>query len=417
MFSNKKISPLLYGSVLEYYDFSIYSFLVPILAQKFFPHESYAVSILYTFAVFAGGFIARPLGGIVFGYIGDRISRKKALLLSLLLMGGATTLIGLLPTYEQVGFLSPLMLIVCRLVQSLCIGGEYCGCIILALEQTPFKKQNYIASLITAAGVLGWFIGSGISSLTHMLKLPFESWRLPFLLGALIAVVGYYIRRNVLESPEMQHIIKSKTINTNLFKSFLYNKYKVVIAIAGIAGLNGCLFYSFLIFPNTYLSFNSSIDTSTISFCTTFGIAAYMILLPLMGKIADKFGSIKIMLISAFLVIPTAIPFYLLLRSGNIAYILLTMILSSTIMAALMVTSITLITHLFQPSVRYTGVSFSYNLGSCLLGGSTSFFSMYLLKSTGLSLSPSFYVILCGVIGTISALYISKNIIDNKPLN
>lgn len=191
-----------FGNILEFYDFATYGFLIPIMAPLFFPAENPITSLLMASGAFAISFLARPIGGILFGYIGDFYGRKVAFSLSLIVMAMATTLIGILPTYEKIGLLSPFLLIFCRLVQGLCLGGEFSGSLIFATEHLSQQRHGsaFVTGTITSAGVGGWFLSSIVCTVTSNLSQPY-SWRIPFLLGAVVGVLGYYIRRSTIEPP------------------------------------------------------------------------------------------------------------------------------------------------------------------------------------------------------------------------
>lgn len=355
------------GNVLEFYDFATYGFLIPIMAPLFFPAENPINSLLMACGAFAISFLARPIGGFLFGYIGDKYGRKITFSLSLIFMAIATTLIGILPTYNQVGILAPLLLVSCRLVQGLCMGGEFSGSLIFATEHLNQQSRNgaLITGSITSAGVGGWFLSSIICTFCVNLGQSY-SWRIPFLVGAVVGIIGYYIRCSTPESP-----VQLLTPPENLWKT-LKSEWLTAGSIAGIGALMGGLFYGLHIFPSSFLPAHfPSISHAQALECTSIGIGVYMVFLPFMGWFADHIGLTKCMQLFTFLTILLSYPIIFLLMSGSFFFIIISEILTSILLAGFMAPATFVMAQSFLPSFRHRLVSFSYNLGASLLGGLT----------------------------------------------
>ena len=392
------------GNALEYYEFSLYSFLIPKISQYFFSGYSPATSIIMSYGIFAIGFLARPLGGIFFGYIGDKKSRKKAWELSILFMALSMLIIALLPGYEKIGVLAPLILIFCRLVQCFCIGGEFCGSLIIVLEQAKFKHPSWIGSIVSSAGMLGWFFGSLLSYLSTLSVFSSEDWRIPFFIGFIIGIVGYQLRKNI-QDPLKEDNSKSRPIP---LQEVFQKDLQSVFVVAGFAGLNGALFYTLLIFPSTYLVDFSCFSSSQASFCSMAAMFFYMIFLLWAGKIADRFGQIKTLILSIYSIFLLSFPLYWLFGTGSFSLVLSAVFFSSALVAIVMSASVGLVSNQFEAHIRYTGTAFSYNLGSALLGGPSLFVTSLLIQITGNQFAPVLYLIMCALIGLISTRFLKK---------
>lgn len=400
------------GNILEFYDFATYGFLMPVMAPLFFPSSNPITSLLLAFGVFAVSFIVRPLGGIIFGYMGDIYGRKIAFSLSLIFMAATTTIIGLLPTYEVAGIIAPCVLILCRLVQGICLGGEFSGSLIYASEHARQREHNsaFVTASVTAAGVSGWFLSSLVCSSALNLELAFSSWRIPFLLGSFVGIVGYYIRRSLPESP----VLLSNSSNIwQIAKSERYT----MMSIASIGVLMGGLFYGLHIFPNSYLPTNYFyISKVTALHCTSVGIGAYMVLLPPMGLIADKIGHIKHMKIFSFLTVLLSYPIIYLMMSGQIGYILISEIMGSFILAGFMASATFVMTLHFLPSVRYRLVSLSYNIGASLIGGFTPGIFLFLIEHYHSASGLAIFLLLCGLAGFVASYHFGRILSNQESL-
>jgi len=227
--SNKKkvIIASVLGNALELYDFSLYGIFVPLFATLFFPTGNPTVALLASLATFAVGFLTRPLGGILFGYLGDRFGRKNALLISIMLMALPTLIISFLPTYAQIGILAPILLLLCRLLQGLCAGGEYTGASIFIIEHLGKSRRGLAGSLISASGAIGSLIAMLLGAALLQPGLPEWSWRIPFLMGAFLALIGFYIRRSLQESPEFTELLVQQVPSSGVPLLVAFQKYPI----------------------------------------------------------------------------------------------------------------------------------------------------------------------------------------------
>lgn len=394
-----------FGNILEFYDFSTYGLMMSVMAPLFFPATDPINSLLMACGVFSVSFIVRPLGGLIFGYIGDRYGGKTSFSFSLIFMALSTCLIGLLPIYEEVGILSPTLLIVCRIIQGLCLGGEFTGSLIYASEHINKKNSHpaFITGCITAAAVSGWFLSSLISYISITANLPFASWRLPFLLGAGVGLVGFYVRRSLPDS--ILNIPKNNFDAVSLIKS----EIPTVFSIASIGVVMGALFYGFHIFPNSYLPTKfATITQSQALTYTGFGIGIYMLFLPVFGWASDKIGHLKFM--SFFSTLTALFSTFILswILSGDTNLILGAEFLASLILAGYMAPATYVMTQSFPTGFRYRLASLSYNLGASIVGGLTPGILVFLASKYPSIYIPGLFISVCGIAGILSSRYLKR---------
>ncbi len=402
-----------FGNILEFYDFSTYGLMMSVMAPLFFPASDPMMSLLMACGAFSASFIVRPLGGLVFGYIGDQYGGKASFSLSLILMALSTSAIGLLPVYDDIGIVSPLLLILCRVIQGICIGGEFSSSLIYASEHFNRKQSHpaFITGCITAAGVSGWFLSSLIGYLSIESSLPFASWRLPFLLGSCVGFFGFYVRQSLPDT------VLTKPKDLNNFK-IIKTEIPGILSIASIGIVMGILFYGFHIFPSSYLPTKfPSISHSQVLQYTSFGIGIYMLFLPLSGWISDKLGHLRVMKIFSYLTILVASLIFSFILSGVPKLILCAEFLASFILAGYMAPATYIMTQSFSDGIRYRLVSLSYNLGASLVGGLTPSILLFFISSYGSFYLPGLFIAACGIAGVLSSHYFEKRFAGIKKLS
>ncbi len=344
--TNKKkiIAAGIIGNVVEYYDFALIGFLAIIIGRLFFPTEDPFLSLLGSFGAFAAGMIMRPLGAVVFGHIADKIGRRFAMLSSLALMAVPTFLIGFLPTYEQVGLIAPIALVALRMLQGLSVGGEYASSIVYLVEQSSKNRHNLYGSFVSIGAKIGMALGSGVSAaLLWYLGVNTMSewgWRVPFWLSLLIALIGFYLRKNLSESYEAP---KESTIPiVEIFK----NHKKEFFNFLFIASSIWVFYYSVFIYLPIWLESFASLSKEQTSTINTITITTGAIFIPIMAMLADKIGSIKTMKMASLLIMISIYPlmyamsiggFYIALFGSIVMVVLLCMyqapIFASTVFA------------------------------------------------------------------------------------
>lgn len=393
------------GNVLEWYDFALFGYFAPVLSLLFFPSSDPSLSLIATFSVFAVGFLARPLGALLFGYWGDTRGRREALAWSILLMALPTCLVGMLPTYAQIGLAAPLALTALRFLQGLSVGGEFTGSVTFLVEHAAPAERGYIGSWAGFSAQIGALLGSGIgtvaaASLTHE-ALQEWGWRIPFLSGSLIALVGWYLRRRIPESPAFERLQQTGSVSSSPARELLLSHRAPLLQVIGLVLLHGVAFYMFYVFLPTYLTRVTDLPMSTTLTINTVCMALLAVLIPVMGKVSDRVGHRWILAGGAAGLALGTVPFFLWLSSGQIALIIAAQTLITVFVAAYMGPFFAIVATLFPVSRRYTGLSLSYNIAAALFGGTAPLLATILIERSGNVLAPGWYVSLCAILSLI----------------
>ena len=401
--------------MLEFYSFTLFGLFLPIISPLFFPEKDPIASLLYGYLFFAVGFFAYPLGALLFGHIGDKHSRKKALSLSILIMAFPTALIGMLPSYSCLGIASPILLFMCRLLQGICAGGEYNGAGIFIIEHSRLNKGGFRGAIVAAAGTFGAFAATLIGFIFTTPSMPTWVWRIPFLLGALVGFVGFYIRRELDESPEFIKNTTSHKKHSPLIEIFRHHRKAFLCAI-GIGGLGTVPFYLVIGYINTYfvtLEKISLFKMMILNMALTFVCA---LTLPIVGNVADKVGHARIMMISALALLCYSFLFFNLLQQESIFIITIAEFLLLGLSQGYVAPLNAFVSKLFPAPVRYSGTSLGYCIGMALFGGTTPYVSTLLIEYTHNSIAPLFYfmpICLMGILSVAGATSLYKA----RPLN
>ncbi|MCM3503115.1 MHS family MFS transporter [Microbacterium sp. P26] len=392
------------GTIIEWYDFYIYGTASALVfGMLFFHADDPLVGTIAAFATFAIGFLARPIGAAVFGHFGDRIGRKKMLIYSLVGMGIATVAVGLLPTYDQVGALAPILLVACRLIQGFCVGGEWGGAMLLSVEHAPAGKKNLAGALVQVGSPAGLVLATGILAIFS--AQPDEvfltwGWRVPFLFSALLVAIGLFIRLKVDESPEFKKVREAgQTTRIPLFATFAKAPLQVLAGIALTCG-PFVYFYFLTTFLLTFGVSELGFDRQTLLLSVTIAATVEIALMPVAGWLADKYGRGKVFTIGAALLVVLAFPAVaaLIAAPGDTAVLLIVMVGSMSIIHPLTYALLsTMFTDLFPAGIRYTGVSLAFQFGG-VVGG----FSPLIL--TAALTTPSFGILIPGYLALMSII-------------
>jgi MFS transporter, MHS family, shikimate and dehydroshikimate transport protein len=398
------------GTTIEWYDFFLYGTAATLVfGQLFFPTGDQLVSTLASLGTFAVGFIIRPLGGIIFGHFGDRLGRKSMLVLTLTMMGVATFLIGLLPTYSSIGVLAPILLVLLRVVQGLGVGGEWGGAALMAVEYAPEDKRGYYGSWPQMGVPAGLLLSTGVFGAVAFL--PNEQflawgWRIPFLLSIILIGVGLFIRTRLLETPSFREVEESHTeAQMPIIDVFREYPKNVFLAIGARVASDGC-FYVFSVFILSYATATLGLPRPTILLGVALASALELITIPLFGIVSDRTGRRPIYLIGTVLLLILAYPYFLMIGTGSTVLVLLASILGLTIAHAMAYGPMSAyFAELFGTRVRYSGVSIGYQLASIIGGGLGPLISTYLVAAAGGSFWPVvvWMVLLC-IITLVSVL-------------
>lgn len=399
------------GGGLEMYDFVIYVFFAPVLATLFFPHEDKIASLLAVFAVFAVGYLARPIGALLFGYFGDRVGRKISLLVAIVVMALATLLIGFLPTYETIGRLAPVLLVILRIIQGIAIGGDLPGSITFVAEHATSGRRGRDTSWAFLGFILGMVLASAVgaflsSNLSHD-ALYSWGWRIAFCLSIVLMFIGIYFRAHISETPVFEKLLGEYEQDSQpireLFSS--HNLAPVLIGI-GLTWLFSVVMAQLFLYTPTFLHSIVRINMSTALNLNTFSMLVFACLLPLMGKLSDRVGRKKIILSAsiAFLFF-TYILYAMLVNDGFIGQIFALLIFDVLAAAIVGVVPVTL-TELFSTQYRYTGVALTYNISFAIFAGLTPLFATYLIKVFDNSLALSYNLMFAALVTIIAASFL-----------
>ncbi|EKD53988.1 MAG: proline/betaine transporter [uncultured bacterium] len=407
----KIVAAAAFGGALEIYDLVIYALLAPVIGQIFFPAENAWTSTLIIFSVLAMGFLLRPLGGMIYSHYGDRYGRKPALIYSILIMSIATCLIGLLPSYNSVGILSPLLLISLRMIQSISFGGDLPGAITFIAEHAPAQSRGLNTSWVLCGMNLGSVLCAVIASaliglLSHNQLLSW-GWRLPFLFGIFLGGVGIYLRQ-CADEPPIFKILKNSLAIVKSPVGYMLKKYiKTVIIAVIITWMIASVIGTLSIFMPTYLVRVIHLSLSKSILIYAIYSLGFSLLIPLVGFLSDKIGRKRILIAATFFVILFTYPLYLLLNKSH--FIIVALFCFAMIQAGMMGALPSLLAELFPTAVRYSGVAMVFNLGYSIGIGLAPVMAALLLRITSNVASPGFYMIFCSVIGLLAILCLKEN--------
>lgn len=401
------------GGMLEFYDFIIYGIFSVYFAHQFFPSNDELISVLESYVVFILGYIARPIGGIIFSHVGDEHGRKKVLIITIILMGISSLGIGVLPTYEQIGIAAPIGLLTLRLLQGLALGGELPSTYVYINETMPQKRGSGFG--ITMTGVnSGLLLGMLINQLLNMFFTPQEltefGWRIPFIFGGAICLISYKIRQTLQETSVFNRIENKPDFP--LVYLFKHHMPQMIAGIATTAIMAGTVVTAIIFMP-TYLNKILHIDTKIISNIMTFAMFANVITIYLIGQKANTLSPFKILswlLIAAIILTPLA--YWFIIDANTFIGVTILTILEGV--AAMIIPM--LITYLFPAKIRLTGVAVSYNLGFTLFGGMAPIIISSAIKAGyGIFMSPVIYLLCIFLICAIGLAYAHKH--SDEPIN
>ncbi|MBN8959324.1 MAG: MFS transporter [Rhizobiales bacterium] len=390
------------GNVLEWYDFAVYGFLVSTISHLFFPAGDPIVSILLTFAVFGVGFVMRPVGSILFGIYGDRYGRRKALSAVIFLMALSTLAIGLLPTYPQVGVLAPLLLVITRLIQGLSAGGEWGGSTAYLVEFAKEGRRGFVGSWQQVSVGAGFLLGSATAALFNAILTPEElmswGWRVPFILGLFVGLLGAYLRWGLDDTPAYTRIEQSGEVAQSPLAEAITQYPRETLTAFGITLHNTVAYYIALIYMTGYMVTVSKLPQPTALWIGTICLAVFVVLIPFMGALSDRIGRKPLLMASCVGYALLGYPLFVMASSGDVTKAFIAQLLMVVMLAPYAGACPAAYSELFPTRVRYTALSIGYNTAVAIFGGFAPFIATFLIRETGNPLSPSFYVIAAAVI-------------------
>lgn len=408
------------GNALEWYDFTIYAFFVPLIANQFFPSHDPFISLLATFGVFAVGFLVRPLGAVLFGYIGDHAGRKKSLILSMIMMSFPTFLIGLLPNYNSIGVLAPLLLVLLRITQGLAVSGELTTATVFLIEHADSNRRGIAGSLAMAGALLGMVLSSVFASTVSELfsdaNLTAWGWRIPFLLGGLVGIIGLILRIRSIDPVVFEHAYaaKEKAKQNSTVRSHISTLNMrilfVGICVTSIMGIGN---YFLVAYFNTFLVQTQHLPLRSVMVINAIAITTQFIMTMLMGRLSDFWGRKMVLGLGIISLMTLILPIFWLLTQHDIYYALIGELIYALAAGAISGVIPTLLAELFDTYHRNMGISLSYNISLAIFGGTAPLVALSLVAATNNLFAPAWYLMACGTVALI-ALFSLKESYQNS---
>lgn len=383
------------GNFMEWFDFAIYGYFAAVIGMLFFPSDAPGVSLLSSLAVFAVGFLSRPLGALVLGPIGDKFGRRAVLVITVFGMGICTTIIGLLPPYAVIGVAAPVLLISMRFIQGMMVGGEWSSAGIYIVESAPSHRRATAASIITGtaglAFLFGTFTAALISSNLTEAQVASWGWRMPFVASIIMTGIAIFIRRKLGDTPVYEELVE-KRASGNFQTPSGQARRKAFVTTFAFSALFGVSLYYFVTYANNHLVTTVGLPKSTALWLCSVALVCYCILNPIVGRLSDAYGRRPLVLGAAALLTVLAYPIFLLLNTGNNLLVLAGLIILGTLVAVTAVIDVVLLVEVFPASIRSTGAALGHNVALATLAGPGPFIAAALIRETGNPNVPAWYL-------------------------
>ncbi|WP_249597213.1 MFS transporter [Peribacillus frigoritolerans] len=409
----------LVGSSIEWFDYFLYGTVAALVFnQLFFVNEDPTIGLLLSYASFALAFFIRPFGGVIFSHIGDRIGRKKTLVITLSLMGVATFGMGLLPTYQAVGIWAPILLITLRLVQGLGIGGEWGGALLLAVEYAPAEKRGLFGAIPQMGVTIGMLLGTvALSIMTLLPENAFMTWgwRIPFIFSALLVFFGLWIRKGIDETPSFKKVKESGEVPKLPIVETLKNYWREVLIAVGAKVVETAPFYIFSTFVVSYATANLGFSRTATLTAVMIATIITTILIPIMGNLSDKIGRKKLFIGGTIGMALFAFPYFWLLQQKSVLLLIVATVIGlGVIWAPITAVLGTMFSEIFDAKIRYTGITLGYQIGAALAGGTAPLVATALLDRFNNSYVPvALYIIFASVL-SLAAIWAVKDRSNQK---
>ncbi|GAT76957.1 proline/betaine transporter [Ehrlichia ruminantium] len=402
-------------NTLVWYDYVLFGNLVSVISKLFFPAEDRYLSLVMTFSIFAIGFLMRPFGASVFGYIGDKYGRRAALTLSIIAISVPIAFISILPTYQEIGILSPILLVVCRLIQGISLGGESGNATFLIEHSKNGRNIGFLGSFETLSAVLGSIIALFVTLICqYFTQDNFEvwGWRIPFVVGLLLGLISIYVRRVTGESPAYDTHKENDNLSQSPFIELFKNYRRPLVLATCIDCIENCSFHIFMVFFITFIrefsDIHLNLDASSVSIIESINIIILGILNVFFGYISDYVGRKKVMLYASITLFCVAIPVFWLLSQSSYISLAIAYLIFVIPFAASLGPASGAMSELFPTKVRYTGFGLSRNMASAVAGGMAPVICTWLIRFTGLKFVPGLYIMFWAIVAIIALCKINK---------
>ncbi len=396
------------GNVLEWYEYTLYAYFATVISKLFFPMEDHFIAMLLTFSTFAIGLAARPIGGIIFGYMGDRFSRKQTLMITMLLMSIPTMCIGCLPTYAQIGLAAPILLILLRILQGVALGGEFGTSCVYLFESVPQNKRGFFGSIaLTGVG-----LGLVLSSCTIFILESYVSeeavyswaWRLPFFISVAGSLVAFYMRKNLLETEDFIFAKKMNTLIANPLKEMFANHKATLLSLFAIFLTTQVSFFVVFIYGKTMMMDFLNFSRNEAGKFILMTVISYTISTVIFGYLSDKVDK-KIIIFTGLLgIFCAALPFISTLKAGDPSNILTMSLLLGALIGMTEGTLNPLVAESFPTNIRATSVSFCWNFTAVAFGGAAPIISMWLIENAGGVQAVAYYLMCVCAVSMVAVL-------------
>ncbi|WP_438827951.1 MFS transporter [Streptomyces tropicalis] len=413
------------GNCMEWFDFGVYSYLAATIGKVFFPGASPAAQLISSFATFAAAFVVRPLGGLVFGPLGDRLGRQKVLAATMIMMAVGTFAIGLIPSYSTIGIAAPVLLLIARMVQGFSTGGEYGGATTFVAEYSPDRRRGFLSSWLDFGTFVGYALGSALVTVLNLLMPDTEmlawGWRIPFLIAGPLGAIGLYMRLKLEESPAFQQQLDEheKSLAQQSaggeLRTIVREHWRPLLVCMGLVLLYNVTNYMVTGFLPTYQTETLNRSSSSADVLVLVGMVWIVLLITFIGRLSDRIGRRPVYGVAAAAMIVLAVPSFLLIKMQGTWPPILGVLVLSTLLACFAAPSAATLPALFPTAVRYAAMGIGFNIAVAAFGGTTPLVTQALISLTGNDLTPAFYLMLAGVIGLATVKFLPES--AQVPLN
>ncbi|MCX8700334.1 glycine betaine/L-proline transporter ProP [Gilliamella sp. B2840] len=414
------------GNAMEWFDFGVYGFLAYVLGQVFFPNASPNVQVVAALATFSVPFLVRPLGGLVFGILGDKFGRQKVLSITIIIMSLSTFCIGLIPSYASIGITAPILLLLAKLAQGFSIGGEYSGAAIFVAEYSPDRKRGFMGSWLDFGSIAGFLVGAGLvvllSTLLSDANFQYWGWRIPFLFALPLGLIGLYLRHALEETPAfVQHTDSmDKNEQTHVanppkmtFKKIITQYWKSLFVCVGLVIVTNVTYYMLLTYMPSYLSHNLNYHTDHGVLIIIAIMIGMLFVQPMIGLISDKIGRRPFIIGGSLGLLILSYPAFVMINSDVIGLIFLGLLILAVLLNCFTGVMASILPAIFPTNIRYSALAISFNV-SVLIAGATPTVAAWLVEETNNLYMPAYYLMIVALIGLLTGIKMRET--ANQPL-